>query len=164
MDQHGLCYNFLKLIQVSPIETNLLTSPALRGNMYHRQDVACLSLERCQLSESWVRSFLHIRVRFPCERFDERRTDKWRLPLSLAPDQFICKTYQVHGNARVTLTIQRSDTEIFVPAANVLKSCRYQSRFPPLCLPLSCGKSMSIKCDNFSEIFVDFGLKQVSCR
>ena len=44
---------------------------------------------------------------------------------------------------------------IFVPAANVLKSCRYQSGFPPLCLPLSCGKSMSIKCDHFSEIFVD---------
>ena len=34
-------------------------------------------------------------------------------PLSLAPDQFIFKFYEVHGNARVTLTIQRSDTEVF---------------------------------------------------
>ena len=33
-------------------EGYLLTSLALRGNMYHRQDEARLSLERCQLSES----------------------------------------------------------------------------------------------------------------
>ena len=30
----------------------LLASLALRGNMYHRQDVAGLTLERCKLSES----------------------------------------------------------------------------------------------------------------
>ena len=34
------------------------------------------------------------------------------LRLSLAPDQFICKTYKIHGNVRVTLTIQTSDIEV----------------------------------------------------
>ena len=33
-------------------ESYLLTSLAPRGNMYHRQDVAGLTLERCKLSES----------------------------------------------------------------------------------------------------------------
>ena len=34
------------------LERYLLTSPALRGNMFYRRAVAGLSLERCQLSES----------------------------------------------------------------------------------------------------------------
>ena len=34
------------------LERYLLTSLALRGNMFYRRAVAGLSLERCQLSES----------------------------------------------------------------------------------------------------------------